>query len=73
MFIYFRWNHFIKFRFAIALRTSSRNFLKNEFLNNLGSYGKSNVRRLAYLVPFVQFKKREKYPWRSVTSSKVAG
>ena len=25
------------------------------------------------LVPFVQFKKREKQPWRSVTFSKVAG
>ena len=25
------------------------------------------------LVPFVQFKKREKHPWRSVTFSKVAG
>ena len=25
------------------------------------------------LVPFVQFKKREKYPWRSVNFSKVAG
>ena len=25
------------------------------------------------LVPFVQFKKREKEPWRSVTFSKVAG
>ena len=24
------------------------------------------------LVPFVQFKKREKYPWRSVTFSEVA-
>ena len=24
-------------------------------------------------VPFVQFKKREKHPWRSVTFSKVAG
>ena len=24
------------------------------------------------LVPFVQLKKREKYPWRSVTFSKVA-
>ena len=23
------------------------------------------------LVPFVRFKKREKYPWRSVTSTKV--
>ena len=25
------------------------------------------------LVPFVQSKKREKHPWRSVTFSKVAG
>ena len=25
------------------------------------------------LVPFVQFKKREKHPWRSVTFSKAAG
>ena len=25
------------------------------------------------LVPFVQFKKREKHPWRSVTFSKVPG
>ena len=25
------------------------------------------------LVPFVQFKKRKKHPWRSVTFSKVAG
>ena len=25
------------------------------------------------LVPFVQFKKREKHPWRSVTFNKVAG
>ena len=25
------------------------------------------------LVPFVQFKKHEKHPWRSVTFSKVAG
>ena len=28
---------------------------------------------LRNLVPFVQFKKREKHPWRSVTFSKVAG
>ena len=28
---------------------------------------------LCDLVPFVQFKKREKDPWRSVTFSKVAG
>ena len=25
------------------------------------------------LVPYAQFKKREKYPWRSVTFGKVAG
>ena len=25
------------------------------------------------LVPFVQFKKREKHPWRRVTFNKVAG
>ena len=25
------------------------------------------------LVPFVQFKKREKHPWRSFTLSEVAG
>ena len=25
------------------------------------------------LVPIVQFKKREKHPWRNVTFSKVAG
>ena len=25
------------------------------------------------LAPFVQFKKREKHPWRSVNFSKVAG
>ena len=25
------------------------------------------------LVPFVQFKKREKHPWRSVTFCKVSG
>ena len=28
---------------------------------------------LSDLVPFVQFKKREKHPWRSVTLSKIAG
>ena len=25
------------------------------------------------LVPFIQYKKREKYPWKSDTFSKVAG
>ena len=29
-------------------------------------------RYLVHLVPFVQFKKREKHPWMSVTFSKVS-
>ena len=33
----------------------------------------TNCDALRDLVPFVQFKKREKHPWRSVTFSKVAG
>ena len=33
----------------------------------------TNFDALRDLVPFVQFKKREKHPWRSVTFSKVAG
>ena len=32
---------------------------------NLGNYEICDA--LRYLVPFVQFKKREKHPWRSVT------
>ena len=32
-----------------------------------------NCAALHNLVPFVQFKKREKQPWRSVTFSKAAG
>ena len=34
---------------------------------------KRNRDVLRGLVPFVQFKKREKHPWKSVTFSKVAG
>ena len=37
------------------------------------SYAKKNCDVLRDLVPFVQFKKREKHPWRSVTFSEVAG
>ena len=40
------------------------------FLNFVLKY---NCDALSDLVPFVQFKKREKHPWRSVTFSKVAG
>ena len=32
-----------------------------------------NCVKFVHLVPFVQFKKREKHPWGSVTLSKVAG
>ena len=38
-------------------------FLKKDYI-----YG-----TLCDLVPFAQFKKREKHPWRSVAFSKVAG
>ena len=34
---------------------------------------KYNCDPLHDLVPFAQFKKREKHPWRSVTFSKVVG
>ena len=41
---------------------------------NLGtvSFQQSYKLTARYLVPFVQFKKHEKRPWRSVTFSKVA-
>ena len=32
-----------------------------------------NCDALRDLVPFAQFKKREKHPWMSITFSKVAG
>ena len=48
-------------------------YLKN-FLSRLTIFIFKNVcDALRDLVPFVQFKKREKHPWRSVTFSKVAG
>ena len=37
------------------------------------SYLKDICDALHDLVPFVQFQKREKHPWRSVNFSKVAG
>ena len=36
------------------------------------NWGKAMCDALRDLVPFIQFKKREKYSWRSVTFSKVA-
>ena len=41
------------------------NIPKFSMLDNIGS--------LRDLVPLVQFKNREKHPWRSVNFSKVAG
>ena len=42
------------------------NFLKMVLRNQISD-------ALRDLVPFVQFKKREKHPWKSVNFSKVAG
>ena len=36
-------------------------------------FGKAICGALRDLIPFVQFKKRKKHPWRSVNFSKVAG
>ena len=42
--------------------------------NQLYSYQKQRICDAMHdLVPFVQFKKRENHPWRSVNFSKVAG
>ena len=46
-------------------------FLENISLNEVQIRNICDV--LIDLVPFVQFKKREKHPWRSVTFTKVAG
>ena len=43
---------------------------KNRSSKSLGKFWENALRDL---VPFVQFKKREKHPWRSVTFKKVAG
>ena len=42
-------------------------------LPNFASNIKQICGALRDLIPFLQFKKREKHPWRSVTFSKVAG
>ena len=56
-------------------KTKSANFvtrIQMQFeYNSLGRIDECGV--LRNLVPFVQFKKREKHPWWSVTFSKVAG
>ena len=46
-----------------------------EFRNDkvIGANYKHNCDALRDLVPFAQFKKREKHSWRSVNFSKLAG
>ena len=45
----------------------------NTPIQSTGINSELNYDGLRNLVPFVQFKKREKHPLRSVTFSKVAG
>ena len=56
-----------------ALQWKKYRRLKNviEFYSSIGKGIICDV--LRDLLPFVQFEKREKHPWRSVTFSKVAG
>ena len=44
-----------------------------DIFNKREQYGGKICAVLCDLVPFVQFKKREKHPWRSANFSKVAG
>ena len=44
----------------------------SSFVNSPGDSAEAMHRKCGTL-PFVQFKKREKHPWRSVNFSKVAG
>ena len=44
------------------------------FNNRVLSFSGNSIRdALRDLVPFVQFRKRKKHPWRSATFSKVTG
>ena len=69
-------NNFSKFllRFEKRFRATSleitNQWLFSEIQSNLNL---RNCGVLRDLVPFEQFKKREKHPWRSVNFSKVAG
>ena len=47
--------------------------IRYQIQNNLSSLYNKNMRLFERLLPFVEFKKREKYPWWSVTFWKVAG
>ena len=55
----------VKFFDQAGIRLPILRFTVNVKINNCDA--------LRDLVPFVQFKKREKLPWRSVNFSKVAG
>ena len=41
--------------------------IRYQIQNNLSSLHNKNMRLFERLLPFVEFKKREKHPWRSVT------
>ena len=55
--------------FSIQIVSPLKSLLQNIWPKNGLTYSDA----LRDLVPFVQFKKREKYPWRSVTFSKHEG
>ena len=54
----------------IAMKGKRLNITKEMISVQYGNYICDALRDL---LPFVQFRKREKHPWRSVTFSKVAG
>ena len=62
-------------RFILAYWQSEmkRGFILNQNLKAKNLLIESICVALRDLIPFVQFKKREKHPWRSVNFSKVAG
>ena len=66
--LFFLFKRIVPFTFP-AIFIELRAVWKEDGLSNIGF----RCDALRDLVPFVQFKKREKYPWRSVNFSKVAG
>ena len=65
-------------KFSSSAKSISRNlkkllsfFFSNTLKQGFGFFSKCDA--LRDLVPFIQFKKREKYPCKSVNFSKVAG
>ena len=56
----------------LKIGNMSLNFTADVFLSFVHNF-QSICDALRDLVPLVQFKEREKHPWRSVNFSKVAG